>query len=101
MPCAWLRRRNMIRSMLWTKMDLGWVQWSWKRRALLLAIPGLSTSTPSSQLSVMNRVDQWGCRNRWLRVVPEDRSPAATYYSNHLMNRLQLEFKTKYPFSIL
>ena len=49
----------------------------------------------------MNRVDQWGCRNRWLRVVPEDRSPAATYYSNHLMKRLQLEFKTKYPLSIL
>ena len=87
--------------MLRTKKDLGWVQWSWKRRALPLAVPGLNEGASSGLLSVMNCVDKWGCRNRWMRVVPEDPSPTFNYNSGHLLSRLRLEFKASYPFSIL
>lgn len=77
------------------------MQWSWKRRALSLAVSGLDMDTSANLQAVMNCVDKWGCRNRWLRIVSGDPSPRFSYNSGHLMNRLQLEFKTKYPFSIL
>ena len=87
--------------MLWTKKDLGWMRWSWKRRALLLAVPGLDMGSSANLQSVMNCVDKWGCRNRWLCTVSGDPSPGFNYNSGHLMSRLRLEFKMKYPFSIL
>ena len=87
--------------MLWTKKDLGWDQWFWKRRALPIAIPGLNANSFSGPQSVMNRIDRWGCRNRWLHVISDDLPPRFSYNSNHLLSRLRLEFKTRYPFSIL